>query len=91
MSSPVAITTRNTTASIENRAGQPLTDVKLTVIPFGRSDYSKSLLPINATERRDIPPGELTHPEGTAFNAMLVRPELVRVTASDRAGRQYRG
>jgi hypothetical protein len=39
MSSPVAITTSNTTASIENRAAQPLTDVKLTVIPFGRSGH----------------------------------------------------
>jgi hypothetical protein len=27
MRSPVAITTRNTTVSIENRSGQPLTDV----------------------------------------------------------------
>jgi hypothetical protein len=59
------------------------------VIPFGRSDYSKPLLPINVSERRDVPFGELTSPEGTAFNAMLVRPKLVRVTAIDRAGTEY--
>ena len=89
MSSPVAITTRNTTVSIENRAGQPLTNVRLAVIPFGRPEYSKSLLPINVAERRDVPIGELTNAEGTLFNAMLVRPKLVRVTATDPAGKQY--
>ena len=50
----------------------------------------KSLLPINVTERRDIPVGKLTNPEGTAFNAMLVKSKLVRVTATDRAGTLYR-
>jgi hypothetical protein len=89
MSSPVAITTRSTTVSIENRAGQPLTDVKLIVVPFGKPEYSKSLVAMSVAERRDVPLGDLTNAEGTRFNAMLVRPKLVRVTATDPAGKQY--
>lgn len=88
LNSPLAISTRNAVVSVENRAGQPLSDVMLTVIPFGGPEYSKSLSAMNSTERRDVRLGELASRDGVRFNAMLIRPKLVRVTAIVPGGQQ---
>jgi hypothetical protein len=89
LDSPVAITMKNTIISIENRAGQPLTGVTLTVVPFGQNGYSKSLANLNTAERRDVGIGELANAEGVRFNPVLTRPKLVRLTATDAVGKQY--
>lgn len=89
LDAPVTLTTRGTQVSIANRSGQPLTGVVLTVVPFGQSSYSKPLGSLEAAEQRNVPLAELKADNGSTFNPMLVRPRLVKLTASDSSGRQY--
>lgn len=89
MNAPVSIGTRNANLLIENRAGQPLNDVHLTIVPFGKNEYSKSLSTLGVDERREVPLTELTAADGSKFIPMLSRPKTVRVTAKDATGKQY--
>lgn len=87
--SPVTITPRGTQVSIANMSGQPLSGVVLTVVPFGQSPYSKPLGSLEMAEQKNVGLAELKAENGSTFNPMLVRPKLVKLTATDPTGRQY--
>ncbi|MGC4083659.1 MAG: hypothetical protein QM736_16510 [Vicinamibacterales bacterium] len=89
MNAPVSIGTKNTSLLIENRAGQTLSDVHLTVVPFGKNEYSKALSTLGVDERREVPLSDLTAADGSKFIPMLSKPKTVRVTAKDATGKQY--
>ena len=89
MNSPVTLSARGTQVSIANRSGQPLSGVVLTVVPFGQSSYSKPLGSLEAAEQKDVPLSDLKGQNGSTFNPMLVRPKLVKLSATDPSGRQY--
>ena len=90
MNAPVSIGTRNMNLLIENRAGQPLTDVHLAVVPFGKkNEYSKTLPTLGVAERLEVPLSDLAAADGSKFIPMLSRPKTIRLTAKDASGRQY--
>lgn len=86
---PVLIGTKNANLLIENRAGEPLNEVRLTVVPFGKNEYSKMLPSLGVAERREVPLSDLAAADGTKFVPMLSRPKTVRVSAKAASGRQY--
>jgi hypothetical protein len=90
LDSPVAVTMRNAIVLLENRAEQPLDNITLTVMPYGKNGaFSKALTRMERAERREVALADLTTADGTKFNPMLIRPRQVRVTATDTAGKQY--
>ncbi|MBS1817059.1 MAG: hypothetical protein JSU08_03950 [Acidobacteria bacterium] len=89
MNALVAVSSKNANLVVENRAGQPLSDVRVTVVPFGKNEYSKSLAALSTGERREVPLSDMTAADGTKFIAMLNRPKSVRVSAKDASGKQY--
>lgn len=76
--------------TIENRAAQPLLDVRIAV------DTARSPLPfttiirrLESTEKRNLSLGQLRATDGTAFNLRAVRPREITVTAVDLTGKAY--
>lgn len=86
---PVLIGTKNANLLIENRAGEPLSDVRLTVVPFGKNEYSKMLPALAVAARREVPLSDLAAADGTKFIPMLSRPKTGRVSATAASGTKY--
>lgn len=86
--SPVGISTRNTVVSLQNRAGMPLSNVRLTVTAYGNVNFTKTLPRLENAESKDVGLGELSSQDGTVFNPRLSRPKLIKVSATDSVGRQ---
>lgn len=73
--------------TIENRAGMPLFDVSIAIVPRGGATlFTKSFGRLENTEVRDVSLGEFVGRDGTPFNLRAVRPRAVRVTGRDMAG-----
>ncbi len=86
---PITITTDQAVIRFENRAGLPLSSVTLTVIPYGRAEFTKSFGRVESEEVRAVSLTELKSPDGTRFNRVLSNPRFIRLTAVDLTGRQY--
>jgi hypothetical protein len=86
---PVAITTQQTMITVQNNAGMPLTNVKLMVVAYGNTEFTKLFSRLENTERREIALGDLSSRDGTAFNPRLSKPKLVRLLATDATGKDY--
>jgi hypothetical protein len=87
LNAPVGITTRQTTIAIQNRAGVPLSNVRLTVVAFGNTEFTRALGGFEKEESREVNLSQLSSKDGTAFNAMLSKPKLVRFNAVDADGK----
>ena len=75
---------------VENRAGRPLTDVRVTIQPIGnKPPFSESLRQLDTAERRTIALAQFKNSEGTALNPMFVLPKQVTVTAKDALGNPH--
>jgi hypothetical protein len=86
---PIRINVAQTFIGIENRAGLPLTDVRLVVEVYGGTEYVHLVPRVENAERRDVMLNALASRDGTPFRRSFVRPKAVRVTASDPVGRRY--
>lgn len=86
---PFGVTMKPTAVSIENRSGSALTNVTLTVVPYGKATFSKAIARLDRDERRDINLTDLATDDGARFNAMFTKPKSVRVVASDSTGKQH--
>lgn len=86
--SPIGITTRNTLVSLQNRAGMPLSNVRLTVTAYGNVNFTRTLSRLENAESKDVGLNELSSQDGTVFNPRLSRPKLIKVTATDSVGKQ---
>jgi hypothetical protein len=70
--------------TIENRAGMPLFDVSIAIVPVGRATvFTTSYGRMENGEKRDISLGDFHGRDGTRFNLRAVRPRSIRVTARD--------
>jgi hypothetical protein len=87
--SPIGITTRATFITVENRAGMPLDNIKLTVVPYGNVPFMKSLPRIENAATREVALNELSSQDGTTFNPRLSKPKLIRLSATDSLGKRY--
>jgi hypothetical protein len=87
LNAPVLISTHQTTVSIQNKAGLPLSDVKVTVVPYGNTEFSRMIGRLENEESRELSLSQLSSQDGTAFNARLSKPKLVRFNAKDANGK----
>jgi hypothetical protein len=83
-SSQIGIQTSQLSVTIENKAGMPVTDVDVTIMPIGgATSFKKFIARMENAEKRDLALGEFFGDDGTPFNLRVVRPKSVRVTAKD--------
>ena len=88
--SPVSVRTSQLFLTLENLAGQPLTDVTVAIVPIGgHTDFTKFYGRIESAEKRNISLGDFSGRDGTRFDLRVVKPKLVHVTAKDLSGREY--
>lgn len=86
LNTPIGVSTRNTTVTVENRSGGELSNVKLTVVAFGNTEYSKPMGILAKAESRNASLGELTSQDGSTFSVTFTRPKSVKLTAVDASG-----
>ena len=87
LNAPVLISTRQTVIALQNRAGVPLADIKLTVVAYGNTEFTRMLGRMETEESREVNLNQLSSRDGTSFNARLSKPKLVRFTATDVNGK----
>ena len=87
----IGVQTSQMFVTIENKAGLPLTDVKIEVIPYGgQTAFTASIYRLEGSEKRDFPLGRFNSRDGTPLNLRVVKPNVVRVTATDVSGKAHR-
>ena len=86
---PIVIDVHQTFIQIENRAGLPLTDVRIVIEAFGGTEFVHLVPRIENAAERDVMLNALSSLDGTTFRRGLVRAKAVRVTAADSVGRRY--
>lgn len=87
--SPVLIEVNSTFITLQNRAGLPLTEVTVAVIPYSRTEFTRFLPRLESGEKRDVMMSELSSRDGTTFSPRVVKARSVRVTGVDVVGKQY--
>jgi hypothetical protein len=89
LNAPVSITTKQTVITIANQAGTPINDIKIAVVAYGNTEFTKLLGRMDSAATREVALSELSSRDGTAFNARLSKPKLVRLTAIDLSGKTF--
>ena len=74
--------------TVENRTGQPLVDVTLS-IKSGMLTFSDRVSRLEANEKRPIRHGDFTSRDGTSFNLRVARPRDVAVSAKNLEGKTF--
>lgn len=87
--SPVLLEPSQSYVTLQNRAGLPLVDIRLAIVPYGSTEFTRVLTRIENTAKRQIPLNEFRSRDGTVFNLRVTRPKAVRVTAKDLNGKSY--
>lgn len=87
----IAIQTSQLSVLVENRAGVPLTEVDVVVVPIGRAtEFTKLVGRLENGEKRDLTLGDFYGRDGTTLSLRVVKPKLVRVTAKDLTNKAYK-
>ena len=88
--SPVRLEVSAMFISLENQAGQPLTDIMVSIVPNGPgAPYTSLVSRLENTEKHDIMLGDFRGRDGSPFSRRAVRPRAVRIEASDISGKKY--
>ena len=88
--SPIGIQVSQMFITIENKAGLPLTDIDVTIVPLGGyTGFNKFVGRLESAEKRDFVVSDFSGRDGTPFNLRVVRPKSVRVTAKDPNNKSY--
>jgi hypothetical protein len=74
--------------TVENRTGQPLVDVTLS-IKSGMLTFTDRVSRLEANEKRPIRHGDFTSRDGTSFNLRVARPRDVAVSAKNLEGKTF--
>jgi hypothetical protein len=83
-SGQIGIQTSQLSVTIENKAGMPVTDIDVSIVPIGGATaFKKFIARMENAEKRDLALGEFFGDDGTPFNLRVIRPKLVRVTGKD--------
>ncbi len=86
----VSLTVSSIFMTVENRAAQPLLDIRIAIKPIGgATEYTKLISRMEGTEKRTISLGEFGGRDGTPFSLRVVRPKEVTVTAVNLTDRKY--
>ena len=86
---PLLVSITPTSVTLQNRAGLPLADIKIVIVPYGPVEFAKSFARFETSERREVSLGEFRSADGAALNLRFVRPRSVRVSAKDVVGKSY--
>jgi hypothetical protein len=87
--SPLLIETSQGIVKFQNRTGVTLTDVSISIVPYGPGEFTRRLSRIENTGRREVSATEFRGRDGTPLNLRVTRPKLVRVKAQDATGKSY--
>ena len=75
---------------IENKAAQPLLDIRLAIKPIGgATEFTKLVSRMEAGEKRTISLGDFGGRDGTPFSLRVVRPKEVSVNAVNLTGQKF--
>lgn len=76
--------------TVENRTGQPLANVLVTIHQVGGNpDFLQTVAAMDLGERKELPLPEFRTNEKVTLNVMWFRPQQVVVTAHDQLGHNY--
>lgn len=88
--SPLGIKVAQSFMTIQNKAGLPLTDVTIAIVPVGRqTEYTKFYGRIETSQNLDLSLGEFHGRDGTPFSLRVVKPRSIKIKASTMAGKKY--
>jgi hypothetical protein len=76
--------------TIQNRAGQPLTDMKIKIDTMGVLSYSTMITRMETSEKRDLSLGSFRTNDGVSFDLRTSKPKQVVVTGTDLVGKAYK-
>jgi hypothetical protein len=87
--SPVLLEPSQAYVTFTNRAGLPLIDIRISIVPYGPTEFTRVVTRVENTARRQIPVNEFRSRDGTVFNPRVTRAKAVRLTAKDLNGKAY--
>jgi len=87
--SPIVLSTQQIMITVQNKAGLPMNNARLTVVAFGNTEFSKTFSRLEKTETREVLLSDLSSRDGTPYNARLSKPKTVRFTGTDPTGKEY--
>ena len=85
----IAVETSSLFVTVENRAGQPLLDIKVALKPASGTLFTAFLSRLEAGAKRDMSLADFRSNDQTTFSLRLQRPKQVIVTATDLVGKKY--
>lgn len=87
---PIGVQTSQMFVTVENKAGLPLIDIDVAIVPVGApTEFTKFVERLENGEKRDVSLGDFSAQGGTTFSLRIVRPKTVRVRAKDLVGKTY--
>jgi len=87
--SGIGVETSSLYITIENRAGNPLSDVNVSLEGGGTTTYTAHFPKMATGEKKDIPTANLKGRDGSSLNLFAVHPRQITVTAVDLFGKKY--
>lgn len=89
-SEPLGISVSSTHLTVENRAGVPLLEGQILIVPRGVAPPFTVPLPrIEGNQKRDIVLSDFRSRDGTPFRRGITRTRAVRIVATDITGKKY--
>jgi hypothetical protein len=86
---PIHVETTQLFVTVENKAGAPLVNMTVAVLPISGPAFTRLVSRMENGEKRDISLNEFSSRDGTTFSLRAMRPKSVRVTADDVANKKY--
>ena len=86
---PVRIDIAEQSIRVENRAGVPLVNIRVSLFVQRGVEFTKVLPSLGDAQTREIRFYELVGRDGSRFSRMSPQPKTVRLLASDAGGRSY--
>ena len=87
---PFLIALEQTYMTIESRSGTPIVSGTVTIMTGSlRPPFTMSLPRLENQDKRDFPFRSFRGKDGTEFSRGVVRPQRIRITAVDVAGKKY--
>lgn len=85
---PLAIRVSSTYVTLENRAGLPIVDARVEIIPRGVSTPFRTMVGrVESSSKREVPFSQFRSSDGTPFRRGAFRAKSLKVTAKDITGK----
>jgi hypothetical protein len=86
---PIVVETSQGVVTFQNRTGVTLSEVSISVLPYGPGEFTRRMSRIENTGKRSVSAGEFRGRDGTPLNLRVTRAKLVRLHAQDSTGKAY--